>query len=144
MNIFSNFGLILVSSLSILVVQASAQDLLKVYPYHGVLGYVCGSTSDSYNLTKFTEEEIWEKCKNHKYAEITEICKNGRGKVSCCDVISDGNTATNFVHISTKPNFEKLCSQSPWTGATFGAFTDRSNLTLYTLYINDRYTDGQK
>ena len=124
---------LLVSSLSILVVQATIQQdrLLKLYPYQNV----CDLESSSYQttLTKFTEKEIKEKCQNYKYAQITETC----GQVSCCNVISDENTDTDYISVSTQPNLVQLCPDSLWSDATFGAFNDGKNDSVSTLYILD-------
>ena len=131
-------GLLVVTSFSFLIVPTfSSQDLLKVYP----LQNVCDSgNSKEKTLTKFTEEEIWEKCQGFKFAQITETCgSNRRGKISCCNGISENSTETNFVQISKRPNLVNLCPDSLWD-STFGAFEDRGNLNeLSTLYINDAY-----
>jgi hypothetical protein len=100
---------------------------------------VCDSeNSEEKTLTKFTEEEIWGKCQGFKFAQITETCgSNRRGKILCCNSISENSTETNFVQISKRPNLVNLCPDSLWD-STFGAFEDRGNLNeLSTLYIND-------
>ena len=134
-------GLIVVTSFSFLIVPTfSSQDLLKVYP----LQNVCDSeNSEEKILTKFTEDEIWEKCQGFKFAQITETCgSNRRGKISCCNGISENSTETNFVQISKRPNLVNLCPDSLWD-STFGAFEDRGNLNeLSTLYINDNYSSN--
>ena len=140
MNIFTSLGLF-IFCFSILVSNISAQTFLKVYPYQNVC---VSDNSNTYELTKFTKDEILEKCKNSNFAQITESCENGRGKVLCCDEISSETTVTNFVQISTKPNFEEMCEESLWTDKTYGAFTDRRNSSLSTLYINDKHRNGQK
>lgn len=104
---------------------------------------VCDSeNSEEKTLTKFTEEEIWGKCQGFKFAQITETCgSNRRGKISCCNSISENSTETNFVHISKRPNLVNLCPDSLWD-STFGAFEDRGLNELSTLYINDNYSSN--
>ena len=60
---------------------------------------VCDSeNSEEKTLTKFTEEEIWEKCHGFKFAQITETCgSNRRGKILCCNEISENSTGKSFL-----------------------------------------------
>ena len=106
-----------------------SDNVNKVYP---TLEFCSNDTTKIAKVTKFTDYDIISACRGYKFAEIRESC----GDILCCNDM-DITNPEDHIPLGLAPNLENLCfiTDSLSTAPSFGAFSDRYDRDLNTLYI---------